>query len=221
MPLLMVDVVLLTLLQGSLHVGLCRRTNSDEPFHDKWTLPGGMVRPAVDKDAEATARRVLKDKASVTSPYLEQLATFSGAKRDPRGWSASIAHYALVLNQVAPEATDNFRWVPLEDIRALPFDHLKILRTAVGRLRSKTRYSSLPLHLAPDEFTMTELRAIYEQVMGGSIPARTFERYILQLDVLVDTGQLRSSGGKPGKVFRKRPSAKLAELDAGLTARAN
>ena len=79
-PLLMVDVVLLTLVDGHLHAGLARRQNPAEPFFNAWTLPGGMVRPAEDQDAEDTARRVLRDKAGLASPYLEQLATFRFAR---------------------------------------------------------------------------------------------------------------------------------------------
>lgn len=218
-PLLMVDVVLLTLVDSTLHAGFARRANPDEPYFDAWTIPGGFVRPGEDQDTEGTARRVLLDKAGITSPYLEQLYTFSGALRDPRGWSASVVYYALVPQHVAQIASDDFRWAPVDDVRELPFDHLKILNTAVDRVRSKTSYSALPLHLAPNTFTMTELRTIYEQVLGGSLEPRTFERRMNELDILEPTGELKSAGGKPGKVYRPKRGRTAAQLGPSLVAR--
>lgn len=218
-PLLMVDVVLLTLVDGRLHAGLARRQNPAEPFFNAWTLPGGMVRPAEDQDAEDTARRVLRDKAGLASPYLEQLATFSGAARDSRGWSASIAYYALVPADVAPAGTEFFRWADVAAIRSLPFDHFQILQTALERVRSKTSYSALPLHLAPADFTMAQLRTVYEQVLGGALDPRGFERRMAELDVLEATGELRSAGGKPGKVYRRKPDRAGAQLAPSLAVR--
>lgn len=218
-PLLMVDVVLLTLVDGALHVGLAKRQNPDEPYFEAWTLPGGMVRPEEDQDAEDTARRVLRTKAGLVSPYLEQLYTFTGAARDARGWSASIAYYALVPHHVAPASTDSFRWAAVELLRDLPFDHRRILETALDRVRSKTSYSALPLHLAPATFTMSELRAIYEQVLGGSLPHRTFERRVEELDILEATGELKSAGGKPGKVYQRKRGRGAAQLGPSLVAR--
>ena len=89
-----VDVVLLTLLEGRLHVALLPRE------HARWAgqvaLAGGYVHRQEDASAQASAVRVLQHKARVVSPYLEQLATFSGPARDPRGWSMAVAYYALV-----------------------------------------------------------------------------------------------------------------------------
>jgi 8-oxo-dGTP diphosphatase len=220
-PLLMVDVVLLTLVDGVLHLGTTKRTNKDEPFFGAWTLPGGFVRPEEDTDAEATARRVLRDKAGVTSPYLEQLYTFTGALRDSRGWSASIAYYALVPSNVTPDASQPFRWEPVEAVRSLPFDHMQILAAALDRVRSKTTYSALPMHLAQNEFTMAELREIYERVLGGRLDPRTFERRMAELDILEPTGDLRSSGGKPAKVYRRKRGRTAAQLGPSLAIQRN
>lgn len=202
-PLLMVDVVLMSLVQGSLHVGLAPRLSPDEPFHGSWTIPGVQVRTDEDLDLEAAARRALLTKAGLTSPYLEQLYTFGSSVRDSRGWSASVAYYALVSPSVAPADSEVFRWESVDQIRALPFDHTKILQLAVDRVRSKTTYSPLPLYLAPETFLMSELRAIYEQVLGVHQDPRGFERRMEAMGVLEFTGEMRSSGGKPGRVYRR------------------
>lgn len=212
----MVDITLMALISGKLHIGLALRTHEKEPFFNTWTVPGGMVRPDEDADAEATARRVLRDKAGVVSPYLEQLYTFTGATRDSRGWSASIAYYALVRSDIAPADSEVFRWVAVDSLGSLPFDHSKIVQAALDRVRSKAGYSALAVHLAPPEFTMTALRTIYEQVLGGTIPPRTFERYMEMMDILEPTGEMKSAGGKPGKVYRVKKSQGLAQFGPSL-----
>lgn len=220
-PLLMVDVVLLTVLNEKLHVGLVRRENEGEPFYGAWCLPGGFIRPQEDLDASDTAKRVLATKAGVTSPYLEQLATFTGAARDPRGWSASIAYYALVPAHVAPVNSESFNWVPADDVLAkkLPFDHSEIVRSAVERVRSKTSYSALPVHLMPEEFTMTELRTVYEQILGGRLDKRGFLRRMDELDVLEETGNMKAEGHRPARLHRFKRGPGLAQLSPSINAK--
>ncbi|HEX5420947.1 MAG TPA: NUDIX domain-containing protein, partial [Gammaproteobacteria bacterium] len=139
-PFVTVDIVLLTLQGGELRAALIERDG--EPHAGEWTLPGGWVHTDADEDALAAAARILKAKAGLETPYLEQLETFASRHRDPRGWSVSIAYYALVPLEQFPEGLRagriTFRLRPVDSIRSLPFDHLEILRAATGRVRSKT-----------------------------------------------------------------------------------
>ena len=82
-PIATVDVVPLALRGGALAIGTLDRERAPEAGRP--ALPGGFVRPDEDADVEATARRVLADKAGVRPAHLEQLAVFSGPRRDPRG----------------------------------------------------------------------------------------------------------------------------------------
>lgn len=198
-----VDVVLLTLREEALCAALALRER--EPFAGHWTLPGGWVHVDEDEDALAAAARILKAKTGLESPYLEQLQTFTGRARDPRGWSVSIAYYALVpYERVSQVKDERLRWRPVDAIRSLPFDHLEILRTAVSRVRSKTRYSSLPVHLMPSSFTLSELQRVYEQVLGGPLDKRTFRRRIEELDVVEPIPGALETGGahRPAQRYR-------------------
>ena len=216
----MVDVVLLTLKDGRLHIGLAYRNQPQEPFPDTWCLPGGYIHPQSDQDAADTARRVLHDKAGITAPYLEQLITVSGPARDPRGWSASIVYYALVPAHIAPAGSDRFAWFDAQEVsrRTLPFDHATIIATALERVRSKTRYSALPLYLMPPVFTLTELLKVYEQVVDGKIERRSFIRRIEEMDVIEETGGFQQEGHRPAKQYRVKHNgdAPLAMLDGAL-----
>ena len=199
-PIVTIDVVILTLKDETLHVALARREQA--PHAGTWTLPGGWVHTDKDEDALAAAQRILEAKAGLESPYLEQLKTFASRHRDNRGWSVSIAHYALVPFEAA--RSDIVEWRPVDAIRTLPFDHAEILRTAVERVRSKTAWSSLPVHLMPATFTLSELQRVYEQVLGSELDKRTFRRRIEELDLVEPAPGAKSAGAahRPAQAYR-------------------
>lgn len=95
-----VDVVVLTLVEGVLSVVLLQRERA--PYVGVWALPGGYIHAQEDADAQASAARVLRSKAGIEGAYLEQLATFSGPARDPRGWSVAISYCALIRSNCCP-----------------------------------------------------------------------------------------------------------------------
>ena len=96
-PLATVDVVIFTIIEDCLHVLLIRRNDAPgEPFPNKWALAGGFVDVSSDATLEACALRKLKEKTGVSTPYLEQLGSWGGGSRDPRGWSVTHVYFALV-----------------------------------------------------------------------------------------------------------------------------
>jgi 8-oxo-dGTP diphosphatase len=232
-PIVTVDVVLLTLKDGALQVALSQREHPPHP--GEWTLPGGWVHVDEDEDALAAAVRILKSKTGLQSPYLEQLQTFANRHRDSRGWSVSIAYYALVPYEQVHERLSvptrskpgkndathpRIQWRGVDSIRSLPFDHQKILETAVSRVRSKTLYSSLPIHLMPKIFTLSQLQNVYEQVLGSSLDKRTFRRRIEELDLVEPIPGALEQGGahRPAQCYRvkRRHGRELALAEKNL-----
>ena len=221
-PIVTVDIVLLSLVEEQLSAALVARDK--EPHAGVWTLPGGWIHTDEDEDALGAAARILKEKAGLTSPYLEQLKTFASRHRDARGWSVSIAHYALVSQEALEQADAAgkegvlLKWRAVDAIRSLPFDHIEILRTAVDRVRSKTAYSSLPVYLMPKTFTLRELQEVYEQVLGGPLDRRSFRRRIEELEVIEPAPGKRVEGGRPAQLFRtkRRFGQALATADKNL-----
>lgn len=213
-----VDVVLLTLSQGALCVALVRRER--EPFAQAHALPGGYVQVDADRDDLDAAVRVLRDKTGIESPWLEQLATFAGAARDPRGWSVSIAWYALVPVEVIERAAHpGVRIESVNALDALPFDHARIVRAAVQRVRGKSTYSSLPVHLCPERFTLPQLQSVYEAVLGEPIDKVSFRRKLAELDVLepIEGARLTGASHRPAQLYRVKPAWRRA---LSLTGRA-
>lgn len=223
---LSVDVVLLCLREGRLQVGLIERPqDAAEPFPGVLALPGGTIDKSGDVDTDVTVMRVLAQKAGVQVPYFEQLRLFSGAKRDPRGWTAALAHVALVPADLVGQgrgcATDDtddtggaLAWRDVDALPRMAFDHALMVSEAVTRVRNKTSYSTLPLYLMPAEFTLPDLQAVYEQLLGMPQDKRSFRRQMEAMDVLVPLGRRRAatSKGRPSELYQIKARAGLVQL---------
>lgn len=197
-----VDVVLLTLKDERLQVALMKR--SQDPFKAALALPGGYVHAEEDADVAAAAYRVLRDKMKLRPPYLEQLGSFSGARRDPRGWSISVCHLALVT----PDAVADSHWFPADKLPRLAFDHASLVAAAVTRVRNKSSYSALPGYLLPETFTLSELQTIYSQILGELLEKSSFRRKLRDLDFLEEIpGAFKGGKQRPAQLYRLKGMA--------------
>jgi ADP-ribose pyrophosphatase YjhB (NUDIX family) len=209
-PLLTVDVAILTLRQDALQVLLVRR--SEPPHTGRWALPGGFIRPD-DISLEGAARRVLLDKTGIETPYLEQLASYGDPRRDPRGWSATVAYVALISSdRIEPRHgrnADAAAWWPVVGASVAPnlaFDHARILADAVTRVRRKVEYTTLPVHLLPEKFTLPDLQGVYEQLLGRKLDKSAFRKRITEMDFLEPIeGERRPASNRPAQLWRVKP----------------
>ena len=203
-PILTVDIVPLTLCEEKLCV--LRATRAKEPFAGHAALIGGYVHVDKDKHLGDTARRVLAEKAGLTDLYVEQLSTFSGPQRDPRGWSASVAYFSISpMAALAPAlARPELALTPVEEAGDMPFDHDLILSAALERLRGKGAYSDLPARFLPETFTLADLHAVYQIALGEQLNIDAFRRKAMERDFLEDTGEkVRTPGAnRPSALFR-------------------
>jgi 8-oxo-dGTP diphosphatase len=210
------DLVMLTVRDGALQVLLIRRGIA--PYQGRWALPGGFVRP--DEDLEQTARRELAEETGLSSDriHLEQVATYGAPARDPRGRVVSVAYLALVPDLPAPVAgTDaaSASWVGVGEVLADPgrlaFDHHRILSDGVERARAKLEYSPLAAAFCPPEFTISELRGVYEAVWGTPLDPRNFHRKVTKTPDFVEPagGTTTRDGGRPAQLFRRGTATTL------------
>lgn len=198
-----VDVVLLCLQGSTLQVALLKRDKA--PFAGQHALPGAYIDPEEDRDALDAAVRMLSQKTGITSPYLEQLGTFAGARRDPRGWSISIAYYALVPAELLVRGLGpGLQLQAIDQLHGLPFDHEKIVQAAVDRVRNKSSYSSLPVYLCGEQFTLPRLQAVYEALLGEPINKVSFRRKMDELDMLEAVAGALETGraNRPAQLYR-------------------
>ena len=210
-PYTTVDVLIFTVVDDALKVLLVQRPSDfDEPSPGLWALPGGFVNIDLDADLEACARRKLFEKTGVASPYLEQLGSWGSATRDPRGWSATHAYFALMpADGVAPAKGANaadVAWFTVDDAllakRKLAFDHSTILRAGVERLRGKVEYTSLPAYLLHEPFTLPQLQRTYEVVLGRPVDKSGFRTRMMAADFLVEVGVVESDSNRPPMGYR-------------------
>ena len=207
-----VDVVVFTVVEGRLEVLLTRRDAA--PFEGRWSLPGGLVGPT--ESTGDAARRELLSKSGVSGVFLEQLFTFSEPDRDPRSRVVSVAYYALVSADRLPDhsGTRESRWFRIGPQNAwttrndapdaptpLAFDHDRILRTALGRIRGKLEYTPIGFQLLPATFTLTELQQVYEAVLGHPVDKRNFRAKIRKSGVVRALGQYRTGAHRPARLY--------------------
>lgn len=207
-PLVSADVALFCIEDNLLRVLLVRRV--DEPEAGKWALPGAVLKPEGDADLEATARRALSNKVCVEIAHLEQVCTFSGHVRDPRGWSIAVLFYALLprdrINAVVKSKVEAVEWVDAaKPGRRLAFDHGRQLALALEALRNKVRHHALPLHLMPARYTLTELQRTWEAVVGVSADKSAFRRRWKDSEHVVPIpGEFTAGAQRPAQLFRTR-----------------
>jgi 8-oxo-dGTP diphosphatase len=212
-PSVTVDVIIFTLYDNDLQVLLVKRGNP--PFEGMWAIPGGFV--GIDESLERAALRELEEETGVRDVYLEQLYTFGDAGRDPRGRVITVAYFALVpATAVQPRAgydAAEARWWSMYDLPPLAFDHAGILAYALQRLRYKLEYTAVGFELLPKAFTLSELQAAYEIILGEKLDKRNFRRKILNADVIEEAGEYRTGEGRPAKLYHFRDDA-VAEIKA-------
>ncbi len=207
-PLTTVDTVIFTVKDTQLQVLLVKR--NDHPALGKWALPGGFIRLQEDADLDAAALRILKTKTGVASPYVEQLMTVGNKQRDPRGWSVTVVYFALINSDAIDLSvggnSDAVAWFPITDnavSATLAFDHDLLLENALQRLRAKTEYSALPVHLLPEQFTLGDLQKTFEIILGRPIDKSAFRRRINDAAILEEiVGAVRGGANRPAQLFR-------------------
>jgi 8-oxo-dGTP diphosphatase len=197
-----VDVVMFTIQDSILKVLLIKRRIP--PFQGKMAIPGGFV---LEKESlEEAALRELREETGVDQVYLEQLYTFGEPQRDPRGRVVSVAYYALmaadrVVLAAGSDAADA-RWWPVKKLPELAFDHRRILDYALERLRNKLEYTTVGFQLLPRKFTLTELQAVYEAILGKGLDKRNFRKKMEMLKILKPLPEWRPTGRKPARLYR-------------------
>jgi 8-oxo-dGTP diphosphatase len=211
-----VDVVVLTMSDARLHVLLVRR--GVPPFEGMWAIPGGFKRPTETLD-DAAERELLEETGVHGARLLRQFGAYGDPGRDPRMDVVTIAYFA-VLRDVGEIAagTDaaHAAQVSVSEVldgkMKLAFDHARIVRDAVERVRVDLGRTGLATAFVGTTFTLAELRAVYEAVWGMRLDGANFRRSIVGEDGwVIPTGRRArpgSAGGKPAELYRAGPKWK-------------
>ncbi len=204
-PLNTVDIVCLAIVNNSVQILLTKRNRY--PYKDKLSLPGGFIQLNTDTDLEKAARRAISEKTNLKTAYIEQVLTIGNNNRDSRGWSITTVYLALMTeeehaSQKGKENEDCI-WMTLEEIQKLrlAFDHKSLIEIAFERLQSKSKYTSLPLHLLRSEFTLTEAQKVFEIILEMSLEKKSFRRRLLGAEIIQSTGKETATGARKAATF--------------------
>ena len=187
---------------GKLQVLLWQRAK--EPFAGDWSLPGGYLDPG--ETLEESIRRHLAGKVDVRElSHLEQLETRSDPRRHPKEWQLATAYLGIVPLGVDPALPEDTNWHSVDRLPTLAFDHRAITLAGRDRLRAKLSYTNIGFALAPETFTLSELRDLYAAALGHDVSATNLQRVLVRRGVLESTGERREpgrAGGRPAALFR-------------------
>jgi ADP-ribose pyrophosphatase YjhB (NUDIX family) len=207
-----VVAVVLSVRGGVLSVLMWQRAQA--PFKGRWALPGGGVRP--DERLRAAILRQLAEKVDVREvAHIEQLATHSNVKRDPRGRVLATAYVGIVPSSSTPDLPSDTAWHAVDELPPAAFDHVDFVSAAVERLRAKLSYTNIGFALAPAEFTLSELRDIISAALGYPVTQTNLARVMTRRDLIEPTSTHSApgpNGGRPAMLYRFR-SRELAVTD--------
>jgi 8-oxo-dGTP diphosphatase len=205
-----VDIVILTMSEGALKVLLVRR--GVEPFQGMWAFPGGFKRPNETLD-EAAARELREETSLEGASVLTQFGAYGDPGRDPRMNVVTVAYLAvlpevtgIVAGTDAAQAALTAVSDALDGSIELAFDHDRILRDAVERVRVDLELRGIATAFLGSTFTLAELRTVYEAVWGVRLDSANFRRSLLtEGGWVIPTGRRArpgTSGGRPPELFR-------------------
>jgi len=188
--------------EGRLQTLLWQRARA--PYANSWALPGGTLEPG--ESLEQSIRRHLATKVDVRElSHLEQLETRSDPERNPDRWELATGYLGLIPRDANPSLPGDTSWHPVDLLPTLAYDHEPIVLAARDRLRAKLSYTNLGFALAPQTFTISELRELYRAALGHDVNTTNLRRVLLRRGVIEQTGGQRSpsrEGGRPAALFR-------------------
>ncbi len=200
-----VDNVIFGFDDQNLKVLLIKR--GEEPYNDKWALPGYFIKE--NEDLDTSAQRVLNELTGLSNVYLEQVNAFGTVDRHPAGRVITVAYYSLVkiseYQVKAASIADKAKWHKLTKalMKELAFDHDKILNSCFNRLKVRVRTRPVGFELLPPKFTLTELQLLYEAILGMTLDKRNFRKKILSMNLLIDLEEMQKDvAHRPAKLYR-------------------
>ena len=211
-----VDVAVFTVRDGALRVLLVRAPHG--PFTGWWALPGGRI--GAHESLDDAAQRELATRTGLHDVYLEQLYTFGSPERDPHDRVVSVTYVALIADggrfptRSASAPHPDVAWQAVADLPPLAYDHATVVTSAVTRLRAKLAYTNLVYTLLPKAFSLGELQAMYEAILGRRLDRRNFRKKLLATGLLRPLGRVRRGAHRPAALyaFRHRRPMMIAIL---------
>ena len=171
-----------------------------DPLKGNWSLIGSFV--GMNESVDDAAKRILKELTGLENIFMEQLHCFGKTHRDPGARVISIAYWSLIRidqNNIAFSAKNHrAKWVPLNKMPRLVLDHNQMVEKAINHLREQARFYPIGFELLPKEFTLSQLKKVYEAIFDNQIDDRNFRKKILRSQLLIDLKKKDMTTSKKG-----------------------
>lgn len=192
-----VDCIVFGIDNGGLSLLLVKRRF--EPHEGEWSLVGGFVRDC--ENVDDAAKRVLYELTGLDDIYMEQVAVFGKVDRDPGERVISVAYFAVTnLADIDQQRMLDYDagWFNVDKLPKLYFDHDEMVTRARRKLRRRTVHDQLGLSLLPELFTLTQMQALYESLLGESVDKRNFRKRVSEMPYIVKTEHIDKSSSRRG-----------------------
>ncbi|NCN70871.1 MAG: NUDIX hydrolase [Rhodoferax sp.] len=209
MPFVRIELAVLSVLDGSLHVLLGQRAG--EPYSGRWALPGGVLRIDLDADLESAAIRIASERLETQLPHVSQLCAVGGRLRDPRApWALSVVYRAMLaadkLEAAPGKRLEALRWIPA-DVAVkddqLAFDHAELIDEAASETRGEFDNLQFPSGFLSDTFTLSELQSVSEAVLGRHLDKSSFRRRLNDRGCLQKVpGEMKTGTFRPAQLYK-------------------
>jgi 8-oxo-dGTP diphosphatase len=211
-----VKLAVLTIRDGRLAILLADSDVAHRPGAQ--ALPGGFVQ--LGEDLETAARRELCEMTGFDPavPYLEQLRSYGPPRRNPGIRVVTVAYLVLVpvLAEPAPGSdAPAASWTAVNSVLSgrtrRASDCRKIVADAAERVRCKLEYTTVAAVFCGCEFTITDLRRVYEAVWERRLDPRNFHRKITASAGFLQPTATKTDGhdGRPASLYRRGPASRL------------
>lgn len=197
------------------------------PFMTKtWLIPGDFIFKS--ESIDEAAYRSMRTQLGLEDIFLRQFRTFGESDRSfslemdemfqlthvvPNDYAwftrrfVTIGYYACVdLQKSNPKPNvmfDSVRWIDIDEIDMLGFDHEDIVREARRVLAKDIMDLPVIANLLPREFTIPELQKLHESILDRDIDRGNFRSKILRTGILVKVGERQTaSTRRPPGLYR-------------------
>jgi hypothetical protein len=192
------------------------------PGQESWLLPGGYVRKRESLD-DAAYRNL--SMTGIREVYLRQIRTFgdpsrvagiSGPGDDSKAYPdilewvqqrfVTVVYYGLIDHEktrVVPGGLmKDIKWADVDHLDSMAMDHGRIVEETRKLLATELFSHPVASNLLPEEFTLNELRGLFESIFDRSIDRGTFRRKMLKLGIVEQVDQRKDAVGRPSYLFR-------------------
>lgn len=188
--------------EGKINVLLIKRDM--DPYKDQWAIPGDLIKP--EEDLPNAAKRILFDLTSLKNIELHQSQTFGKPDRHPQGRVITCAYFALVkvdeIDAKASSWANEIKWVPVNEIEELAFDHNEILNSTFEILKQKLNTLPICFDLLPPKFTLNEMQQLYEFAFDVEMDKANFRKKIKNLPLIDLKQKQKNVKHRPARLFK-------------------